>query len=148
MGRRLSDWLLSHPVFLSPGYPYDVALLVGAAGDNGLMDERVVANVEEFARHYAYPRLLVARPEDFFRDVERRFGTTLPVRRGDTGCYREDGAASTAAELARFRAAQLAARAADLLALWDERTEPGGGAGAAERIASRAEERGRVWRHL
>jgi len=30
MGRRLSDWLLTHPVFLSPGYPYDVVLLSGA----------------------------------------------------------------------------------------------------------------------
>src|SRR5205823_256631 len=83
-----------------------------AAPANGLVDEGVIANVEEFNRHYAYPRLLAARPEDFFRDVERRFGPKLPVRRGDTGCYREDGAASTARELARYRAAQLAARAA------------------------------------
>src|SRR5437899_609385 len=29
MGRRLSDWLLTHPVFLSPAYPYDVVLLCG-----------------------------------------------------------------------------------------------------------------------
>src|SRR5205814_8190422 len=41
MGRRLSDWLLTHPVFLSPGYPYDIALLSGATGDNALLDERV-----------------------------------------------------------------------------------------------------------
>src|SRR5437879_4533380 len=112
MGRRLSDWLLTHPVFLSPAYPYDVALLCGATGDNALLDERVVANVEEFSRRFAYPRLLAARPEDFFREVERRWGAKLPVRRGDTGCYREDGAASTAAELGRSRAAELAARAA------------------------------------
>src|SRR6266550_2494617 len=110
MGRRLSDWLLTHPVLLSPGYPYDVALLSGAAGDNGLLDERVVGNVEEFSRRFAYPRLIAARPEDFFRDVERRWGTKLPVRRGDTGCYREDGAASTAAELGRYRAAQWVGR--------------------------------------
>src|SRR6185312_4004661 len=109
LGRRLSDWLLTHPVFLSPGYPYDVALLSGATGDNGLLDERVVANVEEFSRRFAYPRLVAARPEEFFREVERRWGTKLPVRRGDTGCYREDGAASTAAELGRYRAAQLVA---------------------------------------
>src|SRR5437773_1040475 len=149
MGRRLSDWLLTHPVFLSPAYPYDVALLCGATGDNALLDERVVANVEEFSRRFAYPRLVAARPEDFFREVERRWGAKLPVRRGDTGCYREDGAASTAAELGRYRAAQLAARAAELLALWDEKTEPPGG-GATERIEQRAAERrlvhgGREW---
>src|SRR3989442_5190586 len=144
MGRRLSDWLLTHPVFLSPAYPYDVALLCGATGDNALLDERVVANVEEFSRRFAYPRLLAARPEDFFREVERRWGAKLPVRRGDTGCYREDGAASTAAELGRYRAAQLAARAPELLALWDEKTEPPGG-GATERIEQRAAARRRMW---
>jgi len=147
MGRRLSDWLLTHPVLLSPDYPYDVALLHGAVGDNGLMDERLVANLEEFNRRYAFPRLVPGRAEDFFREVERRWGATLPVRRGDSGTYREDGAASTAAELARYRAAQLAARAAELLALWDEKTEPTDG-GAAGRIAHRAEERRRMWRDL
>jgi len=147
MGRRLSDWLLTHPVFLSPGYPYDVALLSGATGDNGLLDERVVANVEEFSRRFAYPRLVAARPEEFFREVERRWGTKLPVRRGDTGCYREDGAASTAAELGRYRAAQLVARATELLALWDEQTEPREG-GATDRIQQRAAARERMWRDL
>src|SRR6267154_2359765 len=147
MGRRLSDWLLTHPLFRSPAYPYDVALLCGAAGANGLLDERVVGNVEEFARQFAFPRLVTARPEDFFREVERRWGTKLPVRRGDTGCYREDGAASTAAELGRYRAAQLVARAAQLLALWDEKTEPRDG-GAAERIEQRASERRKMWRDL
>jgi hypothetical protein len=147
MARRLSDWLLAHPVLVSPAYPYDVALLWGAAGENGLVDEHVVAHVEEFNRRYAYPRLVAGRPEDFFRDVERRFGPTLPVRRGDTGCYREDGAGSTAAELARYRATQLAARAADLLALWDEKTEPHDPTAGA-RSAQRAEERRQMWRGL
>ncbi len=147
MARRLSDWLLTHPVFLSPDYPYDVALLHGAAGDNGLMDERLIANLEEFNHRYAFPRIIPGRAEDFFREVQQRWGRKLPVRRGDTGLYREDGAASTAAELARFRSAQLAARAADLLALWDERTEPRDG-GAAERIARRAAERRQLWRNL
>ena len=146
MARRLSDWLLTHPVFVSPAYPYDVALLVGAAGDNGRADEGVVANVEDFNRRYAFPRLIAARPEDFFRDVEQRWGTKVPVRRGDTGCYREDGAASAAAELARFRAAQLTARAAELLTLWDEKTEPR--SGAAARIERRTADRRRMWRQL
>src|SRR5260370_2315722 len=100
MARRLSDWLLTHPVLVSPAYPYDVALLWGAAGENGLVDERVIAHVEEFTRRYAYPRLVAARPEDFFKDVERRFGPTLPGRRGDTGGYLEDGAAPPSAQLA------------------------------------------------
>jgi len=147
MAHHLTDWLLSDPVLAAPGYPYDVALLWGAVPANGVVDERMIANVEEFNRLYAYPRLLAARPEDFFRDVERRYGPKLPVRRGDTGCYREDGAASTARELARYRATQLAARAAELLALWDEKTEPASG-GASERIERRAEQRRQMWRDL
>jgi len=147
MARRLSDWLLTNPVLVSPGYPYDVALLYGAQWDNALMDERLVENLEEFRRRYAFPRIVAGRAEDFFRDVERRFGAKLPVRRGDSGLYWEDGAASTAVELARYRAAQLAARAADLLALWDERIEAHDAEGAG-RTRRRADERRQIWRDL
>ena len=147
MARRLSDWLLTNPVLVSPGYPYDVALLYGAQWDNALMDERLVENLEEFRRRYAFPRIVAGRAEDFFRDVERRFGAKLPVRRGDSGLYWEDGAASTAVELARYRAAQLAARAIELLALWDAKTEAADAEGAA-RIRRRADERRQIWRDL
>ncbi len=147
MARRLSDWLLSNPVFLSDTYPYDVALLYGALGDNGLMDEALVTHMEDFNRRFAFPRIVPGRAEDFFREVERRFGPRLPVQRGDTGLYWEDGAASAAAPLARFRRVQLAARATDLLALWDERTEPHDPAGAA-RVERRAAERRATWRDL
>src|SRR5438093_285467 len=147
MARRLSDWLLTNPVLVSPGYPYDVALLYGAQWDNAVMDERLVENFEEFRRRYAFPRLVAGRAEDFFRDVERRFGSKLPVRRGDTGLYWEDGAASTAAELAHYRATQLAARALELLALWDGRTEAPDAEGAG-RIRRRADERRQIWRDL
>ncbi|HYK82478.1 MAG TPA: hypothetical protein VEU55_04985 [Gemmatimonadales bacterium] len=141
MAHRLSDWLLTHPVLASPDYPSDIALLHGAAGNNGLMDERLVANLDEFNRRYAFPRIVPGRAEDFFRDVEQRWRGKLPVRRGDTGLYREDGAASTAIELARYRAVQLAARTADLLALWDDQTEPHDGAGGERRRRRQAERR-------
>ena len=147
MARRLSDWLQSDAVLLSPSYPYDIALLHGAQGTNALVDERLVDNVEEFNRRFAFPKIVPARAEEFFREIERRYGTKLPVRRGDTGLYKEDGAASTAAELARFRQLQLAARAAELLALWDDRTEPRDGTGAA-RIRDRALERRAAWQDL
>jgi len=137
MGKRLSDWLLTDPVFLAPDWPYDVALLYGCQWDNAPVDEGMIANLEDFNRRYAYPRIVPGRAEDFFRDVETRFGARVPVRRGDTGLYWEDGAASTASELALFRRAQLALRAAELLALWDERTGVADGpARAAERRAA------------
>jgi hypothetical protein len=147
MAGRLSDWLQHDPALASPTWPYDTALLFGLdARDNAPANEQMVANVEEFGRRYAFPRLVPARAEDFFRDLERRYAARIPVRRGDTGLYWEDGAASTAAELALFRRAQLAARAADVLALWDDRLEavepqPG-------MRARRAEDRRAMWREL
>ena len=148
MGRRLSDWLIGNPVFQSPEWPYDIALLYGASlWDNALADERMVANLEAYGRRYLFPRIVPGRAEDFFREVERRWGPKLPVRRGDTGLYWEDGAASTAAELAWFRRAQLAARAAGVLALWDDRAESDDEDKAA-RIAARAAERRVMWREL
>ena len=147
MGRRLSDWLLGNPAFQSPAWPYDLALLYGAQWDNALMDEGLIANMEEFRRRYAFPRLVPGRAEDFFREIERRYPTKIPVRRGDTGLYWEDGAASTATELARFRAAQLVGRAAEIAALWDTRVDAPDGA-RADRIRTRTEERRQMWRDL
>src|SRR5579859_4558798 len=147
MGHRLSSWLLEQPALQAQSWPYDSALLYGADWqDNALMKEAIVANVQEFARRFTWPRIIPGRAEDFFRDIERRYATTIPVRRGDTGLYWEDGAASTAAELAAFRSAQLAARAAEILALWDDRTERDDD--AVERRRSRAEARAAMWRDL
>jgi hypothetical protein len=148
MGRRLSDWLLGHPAFLARDWPYDMALLYGADWqDNALMREQLVTNMEEFNRRYAFPRIVPGRAEDFFRELERRHGPRIPVRRGDTGLYWEDGAASTAAELSAFRSAQLAARAAEIVALWETRVEPRDD-GTPLRLRRRAEERRAMWRDL
>ncbi len=148
MGRRLSDWLLGHPAFLASDWPYDLALLYGADWqDNAPMKEQLVANMEDYNRRFAFPRIVPGRAEDFFRDLERRHGPRIPVRRGDTGLYWEDGAASTAAELASFRSAQLAARAAEIVALWDDRVEPRDDE-TKQRLAGRADDRRAMWRDL
>src|SRR6266576_2398498 len=148
MGHRLSDWLLNQPTFLAQNWPYDTALLYGADWqDNAPMKEAMVANLQEFARRYLFPRVIPGRAEDFFRDVERRFGPRIPVRRGDTGVYWEDGAASTAAQLAAFRAAQLSARAAEIVSLWDDRIEPRDADVLVQR-RERAGERTAMWRDL
>jgi len=133
---------------LAQNWPYDTALLYGADWqDNAPIKEAIVANVQEFARRFTFPRIVMGRAEDFFRDVERRYGTKIPVRRGDTGLYWEDGAASTAAELAAFRSAQLAARASELVALWDDRIEPRDDSVVARR-RTRADARAAMWRDL
>ncbi len=148
MAHRLSEWLLNQPALLAQNWPYDTALLYGADWqDNAPMKEAMVANLQEFARRYLFPRVIPGRAEDFFRDVERRFGPRIPVRRGDTGVYWEDGAASTAAQLAAFRAAQLSARAAEIVSLWDDRIEPRDADVLVQR-RERAGERTAMWRDL
>jgi hypothetical protein len=148
MARRLSDWLLTQPALLGPRWPYDCALLYGADWqDNAPLNEALVTNAQEFNRRFVYPRIVMGRAEDFFRDIERRYGTQVPVKRGDSGLYWEDGAASTAAELAAFRAAQLSARAAELTSLWDDRID-GQDPDAPERRRARAELRAAMWRDL
>ncbi len=148
MGHLLSDWLQNQPAFLAQNWPYDTALLYGADWqDNAPLKEALVANVQEFGRRFTWPRIISARAEDFFRDVERRHGPRIPVRRGDTGLYWEDGAASTAAELAAFRSAQLAARAAEIVSLWDDRIEPRDD-DAPQRRRDRADARATMWRDL
>jgi hypothetical protein len=115
--------------------------------DNAPLREQLVANVEEYNRRFAFPRIVTGRAEDFFRELERRYASRIPVRRGDTGLYWEDGAASAAAELAAFRSTQLAARAAEILALWDARLEPQD-ADAPARVRGRADDRALMWRDL
>jgi hypothetical protein len=149
MGRRLSDWLLNQPALLAQNWPYDIALLYGADWqDNALMKEALVKNVEEFGRRFAWPRIVTGRAEDFFREIERRYATKVPVKRGDSGLYWEDGAASTAAQLAQFRSAQLAARAAEILALWDGRIESRDDDDVLARRRERADARNTMWREL
>jgi hypothetical protein len=148
MARQLSTWLLDQPALQARDWPYDVALLAGTATrGNALLRAETVANVEEFGRRFVFPRIVTGRAEDFFRDVERRYGPRIPVRRGDTGLYREDGAASTAAELAAFRASQLDARAAEITALWDDRIEPRDDETAARR-RERVDRYHAMWRDL
>ncbi len=148
MAHRLSEWLLNQPALLAQDWPYDTALLYGADWqDNAPLKEAMVANVEEFGRRYVFPRIVTGRSDEFFRDVERRYGPRIPVRRGDTGTYWEDGAASTAAELAAFRSAQLAARAAEIVALWDDRIEPRDENSVQQR-RDRAADRATMWRDL
>ena len=148
MALRLSNWLLHQPALLATNWPYDIALLYGADWqDNAPMKETMVANIQEFGRRYLFPRIIAGRGEDFFREFERRFGPRIPVRRGDTGLYWEDGAASTAAYLATFRAAQLSARAAEILSLWDDRIEPRN-EDAVQRRRALSDERALMWRDI
>ena len=85
-------------------------------GDNGPNDPGLPDFVRDWNARYVSPRLIIATHARMFRDLEAAAGRDLPVASGDFTTYWDDGAGSTAAEVA------LARRASDRLvqaeALW------------------------------
>lgn len=115
-------------------YPYEMVYLPYTTGDNGPPDPSLAATVKDWNDRYVTPRLVIATHDQMFAEFEKRYGASLPEFGGDFTPYWEDGAASTASELA------LARRAVDQLiqgeALWSLRAPrdyPGGGYDAAWR---------------
>ncbi len=100
-------------------YPYEMVYLPYTTGDNGPPDPSLAATVKDWNDRYVTPRLVIATHDQMFQEFEKRYGASLPEFRGDFTPYWEDGAASTASELA------LARRAVDQLiegeALWSLR---------------------------
>ena len=101
--RTLLDYLLE---LAGKDYPYDlVQVRYTIGGDNGPTDPRLPAFVKEWNERFETPRLVIDTTEALFEAFERKYGATLPERRGDMTPYWEDGAVSTAAEEAMVRAA-------------------------------------------
>jgi alpha-mannosidase len=86
-------------------YPYEMVYLPYTTGDNGPPDPTLAATVKAWNERYVTPRLVIATHDQMFEDFEKRYGASLPEYRGDFTPYWEDGAASTASELALARRA-------------------------------------------
>ena len=84
-------------------YAYDIVQLRWTKGDNGPPDEGVMPAVRDWNAKYAYPKLIIATTSEAFHAFENRYGSRLPVRRGDMTPYWEDGAGSSARETALNR---------------------------------------------
>lgn len=100
VARSLPAWLKG---FDRPDYPGDAVLVYGAFSDNQPIDPSYARIAEEWNRQWDYPKIIVARLDEFFRYVEARSGPKLPTFRGDMGVYWEDGAGSSALETALNR---------------------------------------------
>jgi hypothetical protein len=96
-------------------YPYDAVLVNGAFSDNQGVASWLPEVVEKWNAQWEYPKLILARPEDFFRYIEQNFAAKIPVLRADFGTWWEDGAASTARETALCRRAEERAVTAEML---------------------------------
>jgi len=118
-GRQtLLDYLLE---LEAKDYPYDmVQVRYTVGGDNGPTDPKLPAFVKAWNETFDAPRLVIDTAERMFDAFERKYGSTLPERRGDMTPYWEDGAVSSAAEEAIARAA--ARRLQQAEALWAMRS--------------------------
>ena len=107
-------------------YPYEhVQIRYNIGQDNGPPDPHLSESVHAWNEKFAWPKIVVATPSRMFRDFEERYGEELPEHRGDLTGYWEDGAASTAADLAaNRRAGEKLLEAQTLWTLIDEESYP------------------------
>jgi hypothetical protein len=97
-------------------YAPDTVLMYGTEVENIPLDYQDAALAERWNAQYAYPQIVPCRFADFFRYIEEKYADRLPVVRGDSGAYWEDGLGTTAAPTSRYRTGQTRALAADALA--------------------------------
>ena len=88
------------------GYPYEIVQVrYTVGGDNGPVDPKLPEFVASWNERYETPRLVIDSAQGLFEAFERRYGASLPEKRGDLTPYWEDGAISSAGEEILARAA-------------------------------------------
>ncbi|MCP4310335.1 MAG: hypothetical protein GY790_03650 [Bacteroidetes bacterium] len=88
------------------GFPYEIAMLrYEVGGDNGHPDPFLPLMVKEWNEKYAFPRIILSTNSQLYDTFTERYEEDIPVYSGDLTPYWEDGAASTAADLALNRQA-------------------------------------------
>jgi len=86
------------------GYPYDmVQWRYSIVADNGPTDSLVSQFVADWNTKYKSPKIVLSTVDGMFSEFEKRYGDQLPSFTGDFSPYWEDGAYSTAAEMAMNR---------------------------------------------
>jgi hypothetical protein len=99
------------------GYPYEmVQVRYTVGGDNGPVDPELPEFVAHWNEQYETPSLALDSARGLFDAFERRYGASLPEKRGDMTPYWEDGAISSAGEEILARGA--ARRLVQAEALW------------------------------
>lgn len=85
-------------------YPYSLTYLrYTIHGDNGPPDSEMPDVIARWNEKYDSPRFVIGTTKELFTEMERLYGDVLPVYSGDMTPVWEDGAASTARELAMNR---------------------------------------------
>jgi hypothetical protein len=85
-------------------YPYNTCYLrYTVHGDNGPPDEQMPDVIKAWNEKYDSPKFIIGTTKELFTEFEKEYGEKLPVYGGDMTPTWEDGAASTARELALNR---------------------------------------------
>jgi hypothetical protein len=85
-------------------YPYEmVQWRYSIVADNGPTDSLVSQFVADWNAKYNSPKIILSTVDGMFREFEKRYGDQIPAFTGDFSPYWEDGAYSTAAEMAMNR---------------------------------------------
>ncbi|MDD3925562.1 MAG: hypothetical protein PHT33_02770, partial [bacterium] len=87
------------------GYPYDV-LLLQTGTDNAGPDERLPEALDEWNRRYGTPEIVIGTCSDFFREIEARYGSTIPVVKGELTCSWTEHAVANAWGTGHYRQAR------------------------------------------
>ena len=83
-------------------YPYD-AVMFQTAADNFGPDPLLCETVEEWNNTIATPRVIIATQSEFFRYMESRYASDIPVLNGEFSCPWSDHAGTAARETALYR---------------------------------------------
>ena len=98
-------------------FNYDISYIRWSGhGDNAVPDMTICDFVKNWNASYTWPKFVISSTSTAFRAFEERYGSQLPVEKGDWTGYWEDGAASSAFETAENRATS--SRISQAEALW------------------------------
>jgi hypothetical protein len=85
-------------------FPYDISYMRWSGhGDNAVPEIEVSDFVKEWNAKYQWPKIIISSTSKAFSAFETKYGTQLPVYKGDWTGYWEDGAGSSAYETGQNR---------------------------------------------
>lgn len=117
---RLAAVRDSLPVFLQaysgPNYKASAAIIFGTQLENTVLSKEQAYLRGEWQKHYAWPRLEYANFAEAMDEIEKQFGSDIPVYRGDLGPYWEDGFGSDSKHTSLHRQNQQRILSAEKLA--------------------------------
>ncbi len=134
----------SLPTFLQaydrPSYKPDAALIYGTQVENTAFVSGDSEFMKKWNAAYAYPKMIVSTFPDYFRYIDKHFGSELPTVTGDGGPYWEDGEGTDARYAAIDRLNQQRALTAEKLSTI--------GSYVQKDVAGEQEQIRRMWQNL